>query len=117
MVKRIPKYYLYYQMVGWGLLLLGLNSVKAGQMEKALITVAAGALATHLLRMVLVRRGWLRSPGKIEWWVVAPGVVFTSLAAGLIRWLGIYLVTDTVLVYVPPLTVTSILTSAAMYSF
>src|SRR5258708_39285239 len=62
MPKKIFFYYLYCQTGGWGLLLLNFCTINSQSLIKSLIAVGIGLIASHGLREMIIRRGWLRMP-------------------------------------------------------
>jgi hypothetical protein len=81
MIKRIPKYYLY-QFVGWGLWLIVSWTTGLARMERIFVLIFSGLVATHLLRYVILRYGWLSLPVMKVWPRLLSGAVAASIVMG-----------------------------------
>jgi len=93
-MPRAPsRYYLYCQSVGWGMLLmiyiasglLILHQETIKSLENAFITALTGLFMTHLLRLAILKYGWLNGPVRQGLTWVLLGAVSAAMAAGLIK--------------------------------
>src|SRR5579859_1485805 len=88
MLKNISKYYLFGQLVGWGIVFLYLMAIGPIRMGNLVVTILTGILISHLIRMVIIRRGWLGLPVRsaLSGWVVV--VAMACVVAAVIGGIG-----------------------------
>ncbi|SRR5258708_2079878 len=92
MPKKIFFYYLYCQTGGWGLLLLNFCTINSQSLIKSLIAVGIGLIASHGLREMIIRRGWLRMPVPTGLIRIGFALVAVCVVAGSVRWAEVRLV-------------------------
>ena len=84
MVRKISPYYIC-QLAGWGMVMLGMLLLAYGWARVLEIEVLAGLVSSHLLRMVIIRAGWLEGYLVRSWRRVAVAVLLTCMIASGIK--------------------------------
>jgi len=92
MPKNMLRYYLFCQIAGWGVVLGVLCLMQQDASGMQVIVVAVGLLASHGLRELIVRGGWLRLPVMMGLMRILSGIALVCAVAGVLKWMGFILV-------------------------
>lgn len=87
MVRKISPYYVY-QLTGWGVVISGVFLLPRGMTGVLGIEVLAGLVSSHLLRMVIIRAGWLEKPIERVWPLLSVALLLTCVVAYGIKRVG-----------------------------